>query len=87
MKYEDTLKNRMKAIESCVAMDGAFDIDCIVYRNKFLLQEPKEKLIELLKSADKIITDVYKLSHGYNSKCCKGNGAKLIEPRIKQYFD
>ncbi len=81
---KDTLKNRIKAIESAVAMDEAFEIDCAAAFHPEKLN--KKTLLKLLKLSDSIITDVYHLSHGYNSKCCKGKGADKISPLIKRYF-
>lgn len=81
---KDTAKNRMRAIEAIVA--GSTNIDITV--TVATLKESKIKrstLERLLVEADKMLTDVFYLSHGYNSSCCKGSGSALIEPAIKSY--
>lgn len=80
----DTILSRMKAIEALVGGDCSFDIDC------FVTFEPekysKEKILEKLKLANSVISEVYHLSHGHLSDCCKGKGANLIEPLVSNYF-
>jgi hypothetical protein len=88
---KDTLKNRMRAIEACTGSDAAFDIDCSFMRHGEGQEErykllSREKLEELYVEASAIINQVWALSHGHNSNCCKGRGKELIEPAIKSYF-
>lgn len=78
---KDSASKRIKAIEVLVGGDVAFDIDAWRYGiNKI---KTKEDALKMLKDASEIIGNVYKLSHGWNSKCCKGSGAHLIEPLLK----
>ena len=77
-KGEITTEDRLKAIEILVGGDYGQDADwysCFEKKTKAL---SREKLEEFVIEFGKIITNVYVISHGGNSKCCEGKGAELV---------
>ena len=76
---EDTAENRLKAIEMLVGGDYGLDAEWYSHFSKKLKGLSREKLEEFVVEFGKIITNVYILSHGGNSECCKGKGKEIIE--------
>lgn len=81
----DTVENRMKAIEA-ISGDIGEELDIWFFGNQEGGQVSTERMNALLTQAFKAMGDIFRLAHGYNSTCCKGKGAELIEPAIKSYF-
>jgi hypothetical protein len=80
---KDTANNRLKAIELLLTCCGGEDIEynCLP---KIIKKLPRKELEESLKTANKLLIDSYKLSHGFVSRCCKGKGRELMKALLKE---
>jgi hypothetical protein len=83
---KDTAKNRLKAIESLVGGGCGLDAEWDYAFPEELKKYTRKGLEKQLSLYGKVITDIYILSHGFNSKCCKGKGYEMLKPLIDEYF-
>lgn len=79
---KDSLKNRFKAIHAISALEGE-EIDIQLLSLAKMSESHAKKL---LKRASETLGQIYQLAHGWESTCCKGQGADLIESAIKVYY-
>ena len=82
MKKEITIKDRLKAIEILVGGDYGMDAEWYSHFEKRTKELSREKLVDFVVEFGKIITSVYVISHGGNSKCCGGMGKEIVESLI-----
>ena len=77
MDEKDTAENRLKAIE--VLVGGDYGLDAEWYNHFSKRNLSREKIEDFVVEFGKIITNCYVISHGFNSKCCKGKGKEMME--------
>ena len=79
IEKDKTIKDRLKAIEVLVGGDYGLDAEWYSHFEKRTKQLSREKLEEFVIEFGKIITNVYVISHGGNSECCKGKGKEIVD--------
>ena len=83
LNIRDTAKNRLRSIEVLVSGDCAMDAEWYSHFSRRLKSLSREKLEEMLVEFGKIITNCHTVSHGYNSKCCKGQGKEIMDSLLR----
>jgi len=78
MNKEITTEDRLKAIEILVGGDYGLDAEWYSHFEKKTKALSREKIEEFVIEFGKIITNVYIISHGGNSECCKGKGEEIV---------